>query len=513
MTTMRELYACQLDLHPSTSETADVQQLVSQWAARGSGASAEQLLTPGDTLTPLGHRLSIEQVVNEDGRAGWTCSWLRPDDVDSSLQWRVMLAIGALPEEPALVRVTVRIALERAHDAFRLAPARYDFASPTIVRTLLREHRMLDAGIQVKPLLRERRAADVTQLVDLLLSTDRRLPVLVLTRHPTAGHLIDGHALAKQLAGLAHVQLLTTHLAALALTDTVGKQFSVWGGAARLYWPGFSLEDDPRHHRLWTATRLLNQDDFIARTRSWLGTAAAAAVPEHPTVTAAKENRRHTLAKTDELPKWINDYITHTDAELEAGEKERNELMEALANAQQVEQDAHDALADMRRQFNVMQAATQGDPEKPNTVDFDGLSVLDAFHLARNEAGAHVTYLDAAENSVQNFSTYENPRRLYEALSTLDEAAEAWQDGTLGPGFGAYFSDRGYEYSQKVTAAFAHRTKAQYQRSYDGRTVTIGRHLKVDQATSPDQCLRVYWHADEQKHRLVVGHVGRHLPD
>ncbi|MGG8848335.1 hypothetical protein ACQ881_37680 [Streptomyces lividans] len=38
-------------------------------------------------------------------------------------------------------------------------------------------------------------------------------------------------------------------------------------------------------------------------------------------------------------------------------------------------------------------------------------------------------------------------------------------------------------------------------------------HLKVDEATTADQCLRIYWYVDKTDKVLVVGHVGRHLPD
>ncbi len=30
---------------------------------------------------------------------------------------------------------------------------------------------------------------------------------------------------------------------------------------------------------------------------------------------------------------------------------------------------------------------------------------------------------------------------------------------------------------------------------------------------SPDTCARIYLYLDKERHRVVVGHVGRHLPD
>ena len=61
--------------------------------------------------------------------------------------------------------------------------------------------------------------------------------------------------IARDLAGLANVYGADEE-ASWALTDTLRKPLSTYGGALRIYWPRFSLNDDPFRHQLWTATRL-----------------------------------------------------------------------------------------------------------------------------------------------------------------------------------------------------------------------------------------------------------------
>lgn len=52
-----------------------------------------------------------------------------------------------------------------------------------------------------------------------------------------------------------------------------------------------------------------------------------------------------------------------------------------------------------------------------------------------------------------------------------------------------------------------------YEVKYKDGAVLLEAHLKIDEATSPDQCLRIYWYVDQDERALVIGHVGRHLPD
>lgn len=43
-----------------------------------------------------------------------------------------------------------------------------------------------------------------------------------------------------------------------------------------------------------------------------------------------------------------------------------------------------------------------------------------------------------------------------------------------------------------------------------GYSAQPGPHLKVDEATSPDQCLRIHWTVDPEAKRWTVTHIGRH---
>jgi len=302
----------------------------------------------------------------------------------------------------------------------------------------------------------------------------------------------------------------------MAFTDVVGRYLSVWQGGARLYWPGFRLNADPRLYRYWPARILQDQpNSLLAQLRQWLGGQAAFSAPENPAFARARQAMRRILESADAVPTWVTDYLEVVDGEVDQLKADNELLRRELAEAQQSVEQATDDLAAVRLQFRDL-AESYGQTsgiEADQAIDWDTATVLSAYEKARTDCGPYVIYLPNADVSIKRFSSYRNPRRLYDALMVINEAVEAWRSGSLGAGFGEFFAGRGYEYSQRNPAALARTTRNSYRVSYEGQAVTLEPHLKVDQASSPDQCLRIYWYVDEGNKLLIVGHVGRHLPD
>jgi hypothetical protein len=118
--------------------------------------------------------------------------------------------------------------------------------------------------------------AEAADLIDHLIDPKRELPTFVVTlsdegqsEHPT----IDIAALGRAVLGIGQVALVHSE-ATWGLTRGVGKLRSVFGGAARVYLPGFNEEADPFVHRLVLA----NQVETVAgadRTVRWMRQVAA----------------------------------------------------------------------------------------------------------------------------------------------------------------------------------------------------------------------------------------------
>ncbi|MCL4233943.1 MAG: hypothetical protein KJ042_05450 [Deltaproteobacteria bacterium] len=60
--------------------------------------------------------------------------------------------------------------------------------------------------------------------------------------------------------------ILIDSAASWGLTDALGRRLSCYDGAIRIYWPKFTLKDDPHRHPLWTADRLESIGDDPRQT-------------------------------------------------------------------------------------------------------------------------------------------------------------------------------------------------------------------------------------------------------
>ncbi|MGH2696311.1 MAG: hypothetical protein ACRDIW_04895 [Actinomycetota bacterium] len=92
---------------------------------------------------------------------------------------------------------------------------------------------------------------DARSLASLVLAADRGLPVFALT--PRDDDAIDGGWLLEQVPGLAHVLLIKPG-ASWELNGVLPDGLNVYGGAARLWWPGVTMDSNKLDHQLWTAS-------------------------------------------------------------------------------------------------------------------------------------------------------------------------------------------------------------------------------------------------------------------
>ena len=140
----------------------------------------------------------------------------------------------------------------------------------------------------------------------------------------------------------------------------------------------------------------------------------------------------------------------------------------------------------------------------------DPQDVAEAVERARAEC-ERLVFLDDSIESARR-AGYRQPGRVYKALLAMDEVAEEWGRGQLPTGFHDAFAERGFDFAAHVSPTALGKHGHEYERTYEGRTITMGPHLALGRG-SPVTCCRIYFHLDEEKRIFVVGHVGRHLSD
>lgn len=207
-------------------------------------------------------------------QSGTSDLWaIRADDPDKTVAervWTTEVVVGLLPGQPP--KFSARLLVSTPESDLQIEPHTPGFIQQVVENPGLISGQKL---LSVEPAVYETEA-DAEDLIDFLIDPSRQLPIFVVTLvenglsdHPT----INTATLSRAVLGIGHVALL--HPAATwRLTERFGKFKSVFGGATRVYLPGFSDDADPYSHRLVLASQL-DTAEGAARATRWMRQLAA----------------------------------------------------------------------------------------------------------------------------------------------------------------------------------------------------------------------------------------------
>ncbi|MGH7099086.1 MAG: hypothetical protein ACREE4_15705, partial [Stellaceae bacterium] len=208
-----------------------------------------------------GRNCSAVRIVDDYGDV-WA---IRADDPDKNVPqrvWTVEAIVGHRPKGRPLF--SLRLLVSSPEPGLRIEPAVPGLALQVATACgLYRSNEELTA----EPWIVES-DSDAEQLIDTLVDSERQLPIFVLTvpefaAGPTAP-LLDAGSLARAMLGLAKVVVLPAR-STWALTDRFGRRLSVFGGAARVYLPGFTEDANPYGgHELFLADRVASAGNEVA---------------------------------------------------------------------------------------------------------------------------------------------------------------------------------------------------------------------------------------------------------
>lgn len=516
---MRDVYACRLPLaDEGASAFEQALRVVRDEVSRDLGLSPgvfdddEGSLAPGGGVALRWRLLSPPGV--EDRLLA--LRWQQPHEDDPELMAHLNVDVGL---EAGSAWVGVRLALRPT--GHRVLPVRFDIRPPRIVGAVVDALEVVEDGW---PLTREPAYAvdneGMTALAELMLDPDRVLPVVVVSPEEVYDDddmyrsrlVADPVAISAALVGLAHVTVLETVALSFRLTELVGRELAVFGGAVRLYWP--EVDDGrPAFHPLWLPERLAEPRNqpfaqvLLRRVASTATFRVSAASLDARLRAAAEEHGRGEIAelfaraKEASLgPEWQRE-LERAWSEVERLREENAELALQLAVA-------HENLSAMSR--HAPRSIIDGEPAVADEDSEAPATVAEAIRRAQSECGRLVFLEDCFEAARR--ATYRQPGRVHKALLAMDEVAGEWSRGELPSGFRDAFSRRGFDFAAHVSPTALGKYAHEYERNYEGRTITLGPHLALGRG-SPAACCRIYFWLDEDRHAFVVGHVGNHLSD
>ena len=180
---------------------------------------------------------------------------IRADDPDKFVPervWTTEVAVRVLPDQPA--RFSARLLCSTPEEDLSIEPH-----TPGFVQQVVGACKLFRGTVplSIDPMCMVM-DEDADELIDHLIAPNRELPTFVVTlplgaqsSHP---HL-NVSTLSRAMLGIAHVAVVSAGVA-WRLTDRFGKFRSVFGGAVRVYMPGFDEAADPYAHRLVLANQI-----------------------------------------------------------------------------------------------------------------------------------------------------------------------------------------------------------------------------------------------------------------
>jgi hypothetical protein len=329
---------------------------------------------------------------------------------------------------------------------------------------------------------------------------------------PTRGAIDQ---LARDTIGVAHVYYLSEPSDTFRLSDRVGKMMSVWSGALRTYWPGFSLTGSPFDHPIlfrdrigpWVVEWLRRQ--MITRAA---GTWAVPAEVRELLVRRRQEVERDELkARLQAAQSDLAMFELYRE-EIERLSVERDLLAELLASSEaeatgyekEIDRQA-DEIRQLRYRIRVgLSSPTESEDEitwpEPSTLVEAILQAAEAYPdtlVITDRALASCEQMNPADNA---------PARLWRIFQSMDDVCRRWRTDTLKMSIAMALQQLGFKMSL-VSEVTKGRHPNAYYFTYKGRRVSVGPHVQISRGE------RVYWYQDDDDRQFVVNHVGEHLPD
>lgn len=249
--------------------------------------------------------------------------------------------------------VAVYVSLEAGADTTQISPLYVDPRCPHVVRSLLAlDGSWYHGASRLDGLLRVAGFDEGERLAEQIREPGRTIPIVAVSEDYSGWLALPeiDEKLAYDLAGLANVHRIDSD-ATWALTDSLGRVFTCFNGAIRVYWPGWAAADHPLAHPRWTVERLQGlggdgtqpRDRFRRRLRTLLMRTAALSVVRPREIDAIRSadarrvftEMRENAASLEDYQQLAETYAEDNDrlrADLEVRQEEVKELETTVAN-------------------------------------------------------------------------------------------------------------------------------------------------------------------------------------
>lgn len=367
---------------------------------------------------------------------------------------------------------------------------------------------------------------------------DRDCPLLLVSPTKEGEYLLNVADLQEKLVGLGQVVKVCPGFNSYEMAEIVGQQRSAWSGAVNVLFS--PLPTGTVRNRLFRSEEILNwgntQQERVAQLLAWVTNITNISRlrqhirPEGVVQLALRRRMAAVRAESENMDiAQLRAALDQAATKAEEQEKYFEELVEENAQLEErlskVGEDLKDAREESaKKDFtiqslkeNLARAGTGGLAESDASalIDWacrnDPPSPLECLDLIERAYGDHCIVLPTARSSAEQMTDFDNGRELMRLLRKLvTEYRRQLMDGGDSKARAVFGKS---EYAAKESETVMRNKAMRRQRTfvYEGEEVEMFRHLKIGVADDLTRTIRVYFHWDAERKKIVIGHCGKHL--
>lgn len=374
-------------------------------------------------------------------------------------------------------------------------------------------------------------------LLEEIDSPQRIYPIVLVSPTRAGTYLIEAPELQRRLVGLAQVIEVAKDFDSYEMTRILGKQKSAWGGAINILQPpthagivrgryfladaieGWGSQNDRSAHILAWVTNTTNLTQLLQHVR-----------PEGVMQLALRRKMQIARARSEDLnPAQIRQALD--DATRQVAEQARlaDELLEEMARLENALSDTKAELEDAidtlgRREYDIQALKDQlgrASGASIGAVDIEALLELasrndcpspsDCLAIIERLYGDKCIILPSAKKSAENSHRFVYGRQLLDMLRRL---VTEYRDKLISGGDSEarkVFGKNEFAAKESETVMNNGAMKRERQFEYDGNQLYMFRHLKIGVDDDATKTIRVHFHWDSAKQKVIIGYCGGHL--
>lgn len=421
-----------------------------------------------------------------------------------------------------------------------------DYSVPAFVNKIYRNNRVRD--IRILGSVWNINETNIDELYQFVQDNNRKIPVVMITESANvegidgqylSNYLVNAERLAKKVGLIAHVVYLSD-IASQLWSEKVGKNWGVYNGAVRTYFPGITFDEDTyMQHPLSVANRILatNYEDekgneYIAGEAfeyvlmnnlrryntnvrlDWEG------IGHKFYFIANREelrNKEKTVKDAALLNKMYEDQIQELDNKIKIQEDEiltamieTENVKEELADCRQTIYWLNSRVESLTQQLKELCGGEQGDI--PILNDYSQLESWVQTYFS-GKLILHKRAINALKKAISSKAVYEDPELVFKALKLLGTTYYQMRmgDDISLQEFKQKCSELGIEEAPSITESKAGELGDTYYVEYHGKKCKLERHLKKGKVRDPKYCMRIYFFWSEEESQVVIGSLPQHL--